>query len=223
MLDQGADHVKIFTGSYVGTGPAVLMLLPVVQAVTAEAHARGNWCSRIPRRSKASSSRSTAASTCWPTPRRRVGPGRPNGQGNGREGHELDPHPQALALRAHPHEAAAGRRRSRAGYGGGQLGIFAKAGGDILFGTDLGYMTDYDPTEEYPADGRGGHELPSDPLLAHHQSGAQIRRSGGARSGGGWDGGGSGGAGLDDAWKRIESLADVSYTIRAGRVIYERQ
>ena len=29
-----------------------------------------------------------------------------------------------------------------------QLGVFVKAGGDVLFGTDLGYMTDYDPTEE---------------------------------------------------------------------------
>jgi imidazolonepropionase-like amidohydrolase len=30
-----------------------------------------------------------------------------------------------------------------------QLRAFAKAGGQVLFGTDVGYMTDYDPTEEY--------------------------------------------------------------------------
>jgi imidazolonepropionase-like amidohydrolase len=30
-----------------------------------------------------------------------------------------------------------------------QLGDFARAGGDVLFGTDVGYMTDHDPTEEY--------------------------------------------------------------------------
>jgi imidazolonepropionase-like amidohydrolase len=30
-----------------------------------------------------------------------------------------------------------------------QLKAFAKAGGDVLFGTDVGYVTEYDPTEEY--------------------------------------------------------------------------
>jgi imidazolonepropionase-like amidohydrolase len=30
-----------------------------------------------------------------------------------------------------------------------QLSVFQKAGGVVLFGTDVGYMTDYDPTEEY--------------------------------------------------------------------------
>lgn len=30
-----------------------------------------------------------------------------------------------------------------------QVRAFAKAGGQVLFGTDVGYMSDYDPTEEY--------------------------------------------------------------------------
>jgi imidazolonepropionase-like amidohydrolase len=30
-----------------------------------------------------------------------------------------------------------------------QVRAFAKAGGQVLFGTDVGYMTDHDPTEEY--------------------------------------------------------------------------
>jgi imidazolonepropionase-like amidohydrolase len=30
-----------------------------------------------------------------------------------------------------------------------QLRVFARAGGQVLFGTDVGYMSDYDPTEEY--------------------------------------------------------------------------
>ena len=30
-----------------------------------------------------------------------------------------------------------------------QLRAFSKAGGQVLFGTDVGYMTDYDPTMEY--------------------------------------------------------------------------
>ena len=35
-----------------------------------------------------------------------------------------------------------------------QVRAYAKAGGQILFGTDVGYMTDYDPTEEYRLMGR---------------------------------------------------------------------
>jgi imidazolonepropionase-like amidohydrolase len=31
----------------------------------------------------------------------------------------------------------------------GQLRAFAEAGGQVLFGTDVGYMTEYDPTDEY--------------------------------------------------------------------------
>jgi imidazolonepropionase-like amidohydrolase len=31
----------------------------------------------------------------------------------------------------------------------GQLRAFIRSGGEVLFGTDVGYMTDYDPTDEY--------------------------------------------------------------------------
>jgi imidazolonepropionase-like amidohydrolase len=30
-----------------------------------------------------------------------------------------------------------------------QVRVYSRAGGQILFGTDVGYMADYDPTEEY--------------------------------------------------------------------------
>jgi imidazolonepropionase-like amidohydrolase len=37
-----------------------------------------------------------------------------------------------------------------------QLRVFAEAGGQVLFGTDVGYMTEYDPTEEYVLMQRAG-------------------------------------------------------------------
>jgi len=37
-----------------------------------------------------------------------------------------------------------------------QLKSFADAGGQVLFGTDVGYMTDFDPTEEYVQMSRAG-------------------------------------------------------------------
>jgi imidazolonepropionase-like amidohydrolase len=38
----------------------------------------------------------------------------------------------------------------------GQLKAFSAAGGIVLFGTDVGYMTDYDPTDEYVAMAEAG-------------------------------------------------------------------
>jgi imidazolonepropionase-like amidohydrolase len=46
-------------------------------------------------------------------------------------------------------EATPAQQRAFAEKGARQLGAFSKAGGQVLFGTDVGYMTDYDPTEEY--------------------------------------------------------------------------
>ena len=37
-----------------------------------------------------------------------------------------------------------------------QLRAYFLAGGRILFGTDVGYITDYDPTEEYEQMNRAG-------------------------------------------------------------------
>src|SRR5690606_33580188 len=37
-----------------------------------------------------------------------------------------------------------------------QVGAFAAAGGPVLFGTDVGYMTDFDPADEYRLLARAG-------------------------------------------------------------------
>ena len=108
------------------------------------------------------------------------------------------------------------------GTGVRQLGVFAKAGGDVLFGTDVGYMTDYDPTEEYQRMAEAG--LSFDQILAALTVNP-VRRFDDAAARGTVEVGKAADLvvlGSDPA-QRIESLADVRYTIRAGRVIYERQ
>ena len=47
-----------------------------------------------------------------------------------------------------------------------QVRAYAKAGGQILFGTDVGYMTDYDPAQEYRLMARA-LDADADPRLAH--------------------------------------------------------
>ena len=38
----------------------------------------------------------------------------------------------------------------------GEVAAFAAAGGQLLFGTDVGYMGDFDPTDEYALMARAG-------------------------------------------------------------------
>ena len=99
VLAQGADHVKIFTGSYVGAGPAVLMLLPVVQAVTTEAHRQGRLVFAHPQTLEGVQlaldggvdvlAHTAPQGGAWPPA---------TGREHGRERHELDPDAQAVAL-----------------------------------------------------------------------------------------------------------------------------
>lgn len=74
----------------------------------------------------------------------------------------------------------------------GQLRAWLSAGGVVLFGTDVGYMTEYDPTEEYALMlGRIVPGLAADLTVL-----------------------------TNDPTKDIRALATVRYTIRDGRIIY---
>ena len=42
----------------------------------------------------------------------------------------------------------------------GQLRAWVRARGEVLFGTDVGYMTAYDPTEEYALMAKAGMTFP---------------------------------------------------------------
>ncbi|HTV67109.1 MAG TPA: amidohydrolase family protein [Rhizobiaceae bacterium] len=100
-----------------------------------------------------------------------------------------------------------------------QLGAFAAAGGDVLFGTDIGYIQAADTSEEYRL--MQGAGLSFEQILASLTTTPatrfKVERKGRIE------------AGMDgdltvltaDPASDIEALADVAYTIRAGRVIFE--
>jgi imidazolonepropionase-like amidohydrolase len=102
-----------------------------------------------------------------------------------------------------------------------QVRAFMEAGGQLLFGTDVGYMTDYDPTDEYLLLERAGLSFPD---LLSALTTAPARRLA-MESGAGLVAVGSP-ADLvvleRDPATDVRALADVRYTIRRGRVIYER-
>lgn len=101
-----------------------------------------------------------------------------------------------------------------------QVRAFGAAGGQILFGTDVGYMTEYDPTDEYV-------------LMSHALSPMQILASLTIAPAARWQESQKRGRiapGLDadlvvlgaDPAGDVRHFADVSCTIRGGRVIYTR-
>jgi imidazolonepropionase-like amidohydrolase len=99
-----------------------------------------------------------------------------------------------------------------------QLRSYAAAGGTILFGTDVGYMSDYDPTEEYEMMASAGLNFAA--ILASLTIAPAARFGLGDRTG-------RLAPGMDadlvvlrgDPASDIRALSAVRYTLRRGAVI----
>ena len=100
-----------------------------------------------------------------------------------------------------------------------QLAAYNKSGGKILFGTDVGYMSDYDPTDEYVFMKKAGMTF-KDILLSMTVTPAQKFN---AKS---YSGKLEVGMDADivvlkgDPEKDIKNLAQVKYTFRKGKMVY---
>jgi imidazolonepropionase-like amidohydrolase len=102
-----------------------------------------------------------------------------------------------------------------------EVGDLSRAGGQILFGTDVGYMTDYDPTEEYVL--MAGAGLDWRQILAALTTAPSERFGEAARRG-------RVAPGLDadlvvlaaDPSADVKAFSGVRYTVRGGRVVYGR-
>jgi imidazolonepropionase-like amidohydrolase len=106
------------------------------------------------------------------------------------------------------------------GRGVEQLAAWFKAGGQILFGTDVGYMTDFDPSEEYLQMERAGmafKDILASLTIAPAQRFGQASRTGRVAKGMDADLVVLGG----DPRDSITTLTKVKYTLRQGRIIYQ--
>ena len=100
-----------------------------------------------------------------------------------------------------------------------QLRAVSEAGGEILFGTDVGFMGDYDPTDEYVFMARAG--LLSTQILATLTTAPAAKFKEDHRRG-------RVAVGMDadlvvlgaDPSENVRNFADVRYTIRQGKLIY---
>jgi imidazolonepropionase-like amidohydrolase len=100
-----------------------------------------------------------------------------------------------------------------------ELGQYQRAGGQILFGTDVGYVTDYDVTEEYRLMSQAG--LTPMQILASLTTAPAARFSESQTRG-------QVASGMDadlvvlsaDPANDANNFAKVRYTIRRGQIIY---
>ena len=107
------------------------------------------------------------------------------------------------------------------GNGVAQTRAFADLGGQLLFGTDVGYMTDYDPTDEFVYLQRAG--LTSSQVLAMLTT-APAARFGRAGTGRLAPGLAADVVVLDgDPAQDVRAFARARMTIRNGLIIHQRQ
>jgi imidazolonepropionase-like amidohydrolase len=223
-IADGADHVKLFTGSWADPRTIVVMPEEIVRAAVETAHGRGRLVLAHP--SDSAGARAAVEGGVdvlvhtFPTELRgpwdRTLPRRMHERRMG----------MAPTLKLWPYElgrqglppAAIERVLATAE---AQVRAFAELGGQVLFGTDVGYMTDYDPTDEYVFLQRAG--LSAAQILAALTTAPAARFGVGGRTG-------RLEVGLDadvtvvegDPARDIRALARVRYALRAGRLVFER-
>jgi imidazolonepropionase-like amidohydrolase len=157
VLDAGADGIKIFSGSFQTPSHTIYLPGDVIAAITNAAHARGAFV------------------VSHPTDRQ----GLLNAVDNGVDilAHTAPPagvleldlltrmRDRKVALtptlkiwrwELERHGVPASAVESYITRGVAQLRDYHALGGEVLFGTDVGYMLDYDPTEEYVLMARAG-------------------------------------------------------------------
>jgi len=222
LEDPGVDAVKLFTGSWANRQSIIVMPVDVVRAAVEAAHRRGKQVFAHPSNSAGALAAleggvDVLAHTFPSGPDWDRSLPRRMREANMAMIPTLKLWPWELGRLGVP-PVALERTQANAE---AQVRAFVDAGGQLIFGTDVGYMTDFDPTEEYVLLQRAGLGFAA--ILTMLTTAPARRFNAGA--GAGLVAGGSP-ADLTvlegDPAAEIRSLARVRYSIRRGQVIYER-
>ena len=222
QLEHGTDGVKIFAGAIVGGGKVLPMPLDIAQAVVNEAHKRGKPAFAHPSNMEglevAIHSGVDVLAHTAPM----------SGEWSSDFVKQLKSHHMALIptltlfeiedkkFGASPEEDAETMNLARQ-----ELGAYAKAGGEILFGTDAGYIEEYDTTEEFRQMAQAAMSWRQ--VLASLTSNP-ARRFRAARSGSLAKGNDGDVVVLDmDPARDPAAFSAVDYTIRAGKIVYQQK
>jgi imidazolonepropionase-like amidohydrolase len=224
-LDDGSDVVKLFTGSWARRDAIVVMPLDVVRAAVAVAHRRGKLVIAHP----SNSAGARAAIEGGVDILAHTFPSELDGRPWDRS---LPPLMRERGMSLIPTLKLFRYELTRAGAppelidrvtgnARAQLRSFAQLGGQVLFGTDVGYMTDDDPTDEYVAmqdAGLGYRAIVAALTTAPAARFGAAQRTGRLATRTAADVVVVDGRPEDD----IRALARVRLVLRDGRVIYER-
>ena len=147
-VGAGADGIKLFTGSIQGDGePQVYMSAGDVRAITAEAHRLRRQTFAHPTDAKGVELAVDNGVDILAHVDPLGGPWSPELIAK-LKARRIGLIPTLMLFQVYPDP------RTPIEVGLGQVAAQVKAGGDILFGTDAGFMQKYDPTQEYQLMGR---------------------------------------------------------------------
>jgi imidazolonepropionase-like amidohydrolase len=224
-LARGADIVKLFTGSFAAPRSIVVMPLAIARAAVEVGHRRGKLVFAHPSNNAgarvAIESGVDVLAHAFPTsldgtPWDRALPAMMKERGMGLIP-TLKLWPYELGRAGLPNDII----ERVLGIALAQTKAFSDLGGELLFGTDVGYMTDYDPTDEMVFLQRSG--------LGPMQILAMLTTAPAARFGRATTGRIAPGMAADlvvldgDPAQDVRALARARLTMREGRVIYKRR
>jgi len=219
-IAAGANVVKLFTGSLSSLRTVVPMREDIARAVVAEAHRRSTLVFSHPSNDEGVRVAVTAGVDVLAHTSPQGGPWDDALVAAMKERRmSLIPTLKLWAYEVTRFGGTAERAEQLTAVGIQQLRAFSRAGGQVLFGTDVGYMREYDPTDEYLRMAQAG--MSSVQVLAALTTAPAARFGEEARRG-------RIAAGMDadlavleaDPARDARNFAKVRYTIRAGRVIF---
>jgi imidazolonepropionase-like amidohydrolase len=220
-LDRGADATKLFVATPQGNRKVAYMSRDIARAAVRETHARGRLVVAHPTDNAGVQIAIDAGVDILAHTTLEYGPSIwPPGQTQAVVSHGMALVP---TLELYPYELAKAQLDPRiveAALGDAieQVRGMAAAGGQVLFGTDVGYMSNYDPTDEYVYLARA---LSPMQILATLTTAPATRWQESARRG-------RVAAGMDadlvvldgDPLEDVRAFAGVRCTLRQGRLVY---
>lgn len=209
QLEKGADIVKLFTGSWVKRGEVLPMNVEIASAAAAEAHRRNKLvfahASNLAGLEVALKAKVDVIAHALDDDR-----GFTEAHITEMKAHGMAMIPTLKLFKGPPYFKFIVK----------EVGDFFQAGGQILFGTDVGYMKDYDPADEYESMAQAG--LKWNDILASLTT-EPAEKFGEAKRRGCITAGMDGDLVVlgNDPAKDVKAFTNVQYTIRAGHIIYK--
>ncbi len=217
-IRRGADAVKLFTGSIMGGGAVKPMAVEIARTAVAEAHRLGRPVFAHPSNAEGATIAVEAGVDVL---------AHTNSEGWTQAlVDSMLAHRTALipTLKLWPYEAArehasAAEADAFIGDAIAELAAFIARGGETLFGTDVGYMRDFDPADEYALMARAGMSYTQ--ILAAATTAPAARFQPQLKLGRVAAGYLADLAVLEsDPAQDVRAFAHVRYTLRDGRLIY---